>query len=488
MKFLIFALLFVIALSCGDRVDTTEEGEFEAWNLEEPSPNTSVPPLPEPGECPDPEDDHVTFVGFDRDSCNEARFGQTGSASCEPGQTKFDEECGCGCIGQAHQLCDIDGCPARQYCHYEDGECGATGERGLCKPIPTDCTDDVAEICGCDGRSYSGSSRCAAPEAGVDTNPDVTTCGLLPECYLPSSGGVQSGQCLIDNQCHAEGTVNPDDDCQRCKPERSPNRWTEIRGCRPQVSAGRYHSCATDADNQPHCWPSDGDSGGRASPPDNAFLQLSPGHFHSCGIDTAHQLQCWGSDHEELSESPTGDFWQVSASRWYSCAVDDDYELTCWGRTDLSNQQHDPPPGQFVQVSTATEYGCAVEFGPGLDFGQIRCWGGPPGSPPPGNFEAVSAGPNDACALDAQGEIECWGNSPQIQEAVPDASFIDVSVGGSHACAIDTSHHLHCWGSDGQNQASPPDGQYAQVSAGRYHTCAVDTSNHILCWGDPDRI
>ncbi len=85
---------------------------------------------------------------------------------CAPTEVCFDsqcmaaDECG-GLLGQA--------CSAGYYCEYTDSEpngCGIADGSGFCRTVPEACSTDVAEVCGCDGVTYT--NECEANRAGTD--------------------------------------------------------------------------------------------------------------------------------------------------------------------------------------------------------------------------------------------------------------------------------------------------------------------------------
>jgi hypothetical protein len=96
-----------------------------------------------------------------------------GETVCQPGQICCDETCGiCGsadacpaivCI--PHCTSDIE-CAPGQYCAFQEGTCGPVGmSAGTCTPRSEVCPPVIAEVCGCDGRTYS--SLCDAAALGV---------------------------------------------------------------------------------------------------------------------------------------------------------------------------------------------------------------------------------------------------------------------------------------------------------------------------------
>ena len=102
-----------------------------------------------------------------------------------------------------------------------------------------------------------------------------------------------------------------------------------------------------------------------------------------------------------------------------------------------------------------------------------------------GDFVAVGAGALHACALDAAGEVHCWGDDRfgQVSGAPPGA-FQSLSVGDVHACALGVDGAVACWGDDGAGQVSRAVGEASAVAAGVEHSCAV-VDGEVSCWGAP---
>jgi len=102
-------------------------------------------------------------------------------------------------------------CYFDEYCDYEDGKCGASGE-GVCKLRPNSCTAVSPPQCGCDGRRYT--MACEAHRAGIDDGaanaPEYFACGPTKQCQVGQEYCLVNGlltartyQCKSFNGCSA---------------------------------------------------------------------------------------------------------------------------------------------------------------------------------------------------------------------------------------------------------------------------------------------
>ena len=175
-----------------------------------------------------------------------------------------------------------------------------------------------------------------------------------------------------------------------------------------------------------------------------------------------------------------------------------------------------------VAVGVGEAHTCAISAA-----GRMYCWGeGSPklglgdsaedSVPRPANvggargWRAVGAGDTHTCAINALGEIHCWGhgasgllgagdseNAEAPQRVGTGSDWASIEAGASHTCAINASAQLYCWGAGSSGRlgngaignADTPQrvgsgSDWPQVSAGTSHTCAITASGELYCWGN----
>jgi alpha-tubulin suppressor-like RCC1 family protein len=127
------------------------------------------------------------------------------------------------------------------------------------------------------------------------------------------------------------------------------------------------------------------------------------------------------------------------------------------------------------------------------------------------SFDQIVTGGNFTCALDAAGEVQCWGfnNDGQLGNGTNTSSSLPVTVAGlpggmlqleagwDYACVVTGVGGVKCWGANyfGQlgdgttdNHNTPVDvaglsGAVTALSAGGGQTCALLAGGSLQCWG-----
>jgi alpha-tubulin suppressor-like RCC1 family protein len=351
-----------------------------------------------------------------------------------------------------------------------------------------------------------------------------------------------------------------------------------------QIAAGARHTCALANLGEVYCW-GDNSLGQLAQPPGitrlpkpkkidfgntaGAIKAISAGGNHTCIITGSDDIQCWGGN--ACGQSGFGDFnnpappgrgvkattapttrqWALlSGGLDHTCAVDQGGQTYCFGCNPASqigiagagpfpyanNAGADKTP--FKDIAAGPKHTCAITS----DTKQVKCWGtedkgslgnGPPAnetSAPavsvtiPGEQAQIVVGGAHSCALNATGDIHCWGDNAFGQiGAMPAGSFLDappvmkvgnlnvveIAAGGDTSCGIiQLGRTLACMGSNSAGQlgrggvkdATPhadpapvirpgADGQpldgVAHVAVGREHACAiVGVEGKVVCWGN----
>jgi hypothetical protein len=124
-------------------------------------------------------------------ACNAASIGV--SVESEGACPAADGGAAAGCGGlQGLQ------CPKGQYCDYPaDALCGRADAIGNCAPVPSACTKELKQVCGCDGMTYN--NPCLVASAGVSVDTDGA-CGSTPSGQ--TCGGLLGKTCGAGQYCN----------------------------------------------------------------------------------------------------------------------------------------------------------------------------------------------------------------------------------------------------------------------------------------------
>ena len=153
------------------------------------------------------------------DDC--ARFGDCCADRVEVCEAPVAPACG----GLAGFRCDEG-----FYCDYgPETSCGLADQTGVCREIPSGCTDAVLPVCGCNGQTFDNS--CLAALAGVSVSRDGS-CEAEP---VHSCGGNLGLACGADSFCNydLEGACGAADATGSCeaKPQACARIYKPVCGC-----------------------------------------------------------------------------------------------------------------------------------------------------------------------------------------------------------------------------------------------------------------
>lgn len=250
-------------------------------------------------------------------------------------------------------------------------------------------------------------------------------------------------------------------------------------------------------------------------------MRISAGTRHTCAIRTGGQVLCWGENYQgELGDGSSDphsktprlvkgvggsgrldDATAISSGIAYSCAIRAGGQAVCWGSNEHGRLGDNTGAGRSVPVTV---------HGPG-NIGLL------------GNVTAISAGHVSTCAIQAGGQVFCWGSnmfgalgygsaggSSSVPRAVTGTGggstvlndAIAVSVGNYWACALRVGGQVVCWGwndngqlGNGGTSDSPipvpvrdvtGTGQISDgiaISSGTAHACVIRAGGQTVCWG-----
>ena len=324
------------------------------------------------------------------------------------------------------------------------------------------------------GTGAGGGSSGSSGSAGADAGTDASTGGTAgADASTGGTAGVDAGTGgTVGADASTGGTAGTD---------AGPDGADAPLPCSVQVAAGALHTCARKADNSLYCW-------GRG--------ELGNGGPMVPSQPTPVAVTALGTNVIRVAAGTT------------TCAIRQGGSLWCWGNNLLG------------QVGDGTSSGDELVDGqPHRILPQQLALS---------NIVSVAAGAGHTCAVEAGGDLHCWGSNSlgQIGNATTTGSacgsnvcrpsptrvtalstlVADVAVGGRHTCAVTKDGRLYCWGENTTGQlgtgstggescqpslpcrSSPAQvtalgNDVAQVAAGGSHTCAVLKNGTLWCWG-----
>lgn len=278
-----------------------------------------------------------------------------------------------------------------------------------------------------------------------------------------------------------------------------------------RVELGAFFGCAIDVDGDVWCFGAntEGQNGSvlsnerfaRQVPFSADATEIALSYGTVCAALTNRTVECVGANETgQLGRGSRGDgafpvpapvvgvggtgalagITRISANATGFCAIDEDDDLLCWGRVGL---EVEPTPTlvaedvsdvaifniAFCWVELSGEAWCRgrtlqADFGDGITGnGGVTV---PQRSPTLDGFSAMDGGYRGGCALDAMGELRCWGYSiygtvlrESLVEEVPApvvdedglalTSLSNVAMGTEGTCAV-SGGSAYCWGSGGR--------------------------------------
>jgi hypothetical protein len=244
-----------------------------------------------------------------------------------------------------------------------------------------------------------------------------------------------------------------------------------------QVVSGLYFDCALTTAGQVRCWGEGQKTGvlGRNSfeptpvnpVPSFTFTMLAAGYDHMCGLTSGGAVFCWGDNYYgETGDTATAASFTpfqvqglpavtgIVAQNWHTCGLTSGGDAWCWGDNWLGQLGDTLGTGCQFSRDELTYHGYHYENRCSLT--PIKVAGGR-------QFTTLAAGNNETCALDATGQLWCWGDNsrgqfgnggtggsgPGPQAAAGNLRFTSVGGGSDAMCGVATDGRGYCWGADG---------------------------------------
>ncbi|MCL2825152.1 MAG: hypothetical protein FWD57_14270, partial [Polyangiaceae bacterium] len=243
-------------------------------------------------------------------------------------------------------------------------------------------------------------------------------------------------------------------------------------------------------------------------------VAISAGGFHTCATNPSGQLYCWGHNHNgqigigtsgnristptrvQGNLASTNTVLAVSAGWLHTCAIRHDHNGYCWGLNidgrignGASGSVAVPLPAllsdAIVMQSTYAALSAGLANTCGLLYPSNRavCWG---------NGEDGTIGDNTTHGSDSPTWV---GSSPEY--------LTQISTGGRSACGRTISGGVRCWGNnitgqvgDGSfshrylpvdvttSESTPLAGVTLLSQAAFHYYCVITSSANALCWGE----
>ena len=264
------------------------------------------------------------------------------------------------------------------------------------------------------------------------------------------------------------------------------------------VSAGGLHTCALRSEGSITCWGANfiGQLGnGTETSGVNALAQgsvlngdgtpitdavaIDAGYVHNCALTQDSTVRCWGADFGRLSDGRDCD--RTCATAGVVCEVVDPEEDGC-----------EQPLRDVQQLAAGDSHTCALQAD-----GDVKCWGhnhvGELGNGDPSEVEppvlvgglagvvSLDASWDFTCALLVDGSVRCWGSN--LAGQLGNGDGYGASVDGEFTVELELAPVPVCVRLQDDVCLEELSG-VTVLGVGRLHVCVLESSSGAKCWGD----
>lgn len=185
-----------------------------------------------------------------------------------------------------------------------------------------------------------------------------------------------------------------------------------------------------------------------------------------CGILADSRLMCWSSSDPHVRDDSAVDVGFSNACHFSLDLAGEIHGWAVWESCGQAEWQDDVygldeiPPGPWASVEGGRNHACALDA-----EGYPTCWGnyGSVGTPPEGErFKKLSLGDRTTCGVTTDGYVRCWADESLfgdsdgetmswVADKVPTTTgWTQVAVASSapYACAVDAEGQVTCFGNE----------------------------------------
>jgi hypothetical protein len=245
-------------------------------------------------------------------------------------------DCDAACFALGSCCADVcTACPNLSGCKCGDGACSAAiGED--CTTCPADCKCGCGETC---SAGKCASTKCQDKECGSDgCGGTCGTCAIPPGATCATNVTCQNSKCawtiqpyfcLVGNVCVPSGTVNPDNPCLKCLPNKAQVGWSALDDGTACYGGNTCHAgvCCKYSCTGKEC----GDDGCGGSCGTCTVPGISCTADGQCkGCDDGNEIDWDGCTNGEISEFQVNGYWAGSQSSGAVAALPNGGMVVAW--------------------------------------------------------------------------------------------------------------------------------------------------------------